>query len=149
MPAAATDTAPIEHPVLDASAVLALVQDEPGADQVADAVANGAVISIVNLTEVLSKLAEHGQEPEQAMTRLRTQGGLGAALAIEPLSEADAVEAARLRPLTRSAGLSLGDRSCLAVAKRLGEPVLTAESIWLSVPLDVEVRLIRNQPAAS
>lgn len=134
-----------EHPVLDASAVLALLQDEPGANEVNTAIAAGARISIVNLAEVLTKLADRGQNPQSALTAMKVRGGLGAALQVEPLTEADAVETARLSPLSRSAGLSLGDRSCLALAKRLGEPALTTEEAWLSVPHGVEVRLIRQR----
>jgi ribonuclease VapC len=134
-----------EHPVLDASAVLALLQDEPGAEAVNNAIAGGARISIVNLAEVLTKLADRGQDPQAVLTAMRVRGGLGAALQVEPLTEVDAVEVARLSPPSRPVGLSLGDRSCLALAKRLGEPALTTEEAWLGVPHGVDVRLIRQR----
>jgi ribonuclease VapC len=134
-----------ERPVLDASAVLALLQNEPGADVVNHAIAGGAAISIVNLAEVLTKLADRGQDPDAVLRAMRLRGGLGAALQIEPLTTADAVEVARLSPPSRKAGLSLGDRCCLALAKRLSEPALTAEEAWQDVPHGVQIRLIRQR----
>jgi PIN domain nuclease of toxin-antitoxin system len=62
---------------------------------------------------------------------------------VEPFTTADAIEAARLRPLTRAAGLSLGDRACLALARRQRAVALTADSAWATLPLDVDVRPIR------
>lgn len=137
----ATELAPTA--VLDASALLALLHDEQGADIAADAIAAGAAISVVNLAEVLSKLADAGMDPEQARNQLRdAEGGTGA-LEIEPLSEADCVEIARLRPRTREFGLSLADRACLSLAKRLAVPVVTADRRWAETDLNVDVQLIR------
>jgi ribonuclease VapC len=99
------------RPVLDASALLALLRNEPGADVVADAVAGRAVISTVNLAEVLSTLAARGNNPADVMTLLQAEGGIGGAITVEPFGENDASETARLRPLTAAAGLSLGDRA--------------------------------------
>lgn len=97
----------------------------------------------MNLAEVLSKLADAGKDPEQANRELRgAQGDVGA-LVVEPLGEHDCVEVARLRPKTRDLGLSLADRACLALTKRLGVPVLTADRTWAEADLDLEVRLIR------
>ena len=129
--------------VLDASALLALLHDERGADTVADAIATGAAISVVNLAEVLTKLAEAGKDPQQARDQLREAEGDTGALVIEPLSEADSVEIARLRPKTRELGLSLADRACLALAMRLALPVLTADRTWAEAKLEVEVKLVR------
>lgn len=122
---------------------MALLHDEQGAEAVSEAIAAGAAISVVNLAEVLSKLAEAGQDPDQARSELReAEGGVGA-LVIEPLSEADCVEVARLRPRTRELGLSLADRACLSLAKRLGVPALTADRAWTATDLGLEVRLVR------
>jgi ribonuclease VapC len=63
---------------------------------------------------------------------------------VEPFTTADAIDAARLRPLTRSVGLSLADRACLALAHRLNAPALTADRAWFRLELDVEVRLLRE-----
>jgi PIN domain nuclease of toxin-antitoxin system len=130
-------------PVLDASALLAYLRDERGAGEVAEAIGGGATISTVNLAEVLSRTAEHGLEPDRLVEQLVERGLLDGAIAVEPFTAADAVEVGRLRPLTRDAGLSLGDRACLALARRLGVPAYTADRTWSRVSLDVELRQIR------
>jgi ribonuclease VapC len=130
--------------VLDASALLAYLRAEAGAEVVADALGEGTVISTVNLAEVLSRATDSGADPAQRAQELTDRGVLGAAVTVEPFTQADAVEVARLRPLTRSAGLSLGDRACLALAKRLGERALTADSSWDDVPHGVQVEQIRG-----
>lgn len=129
--------------VLDASAFLAYLRDEPGAELVATLIAVGASISTVNLCEALSIAGAHGAEPTQLAAELTARGLLDGAVSVEPFTSADAVEAARLRPLTRSAGLSLGDRACLALARRQGASAITADSAWTTLELDVEVRSIR------
>lgn len=75
--------------VLDASAVLALLNDEEGSEVVTDAIADGAAISVVNLAEVLSKVAERGDDPATAAAELRKAEGSKRALTIEPLTAAD------------------------------------------------------------
>ncbi len=129
--------------VLDASALLALVHDEPGAEPVVEAIAARAAIGIVNLAEVLSKLADAGKDPDEARRELLDAADDQQALVVEPLTEADCVEVARLRPMTRALGLSLADRACLVLAKRLAVPVLTADRTWTQADLEVAVRLIR------
>ena len=130
-------------PVLDASAFLAYLGDERGAEHVAEAIAGGATISAVNLAEVLSSAAQRGLDPEQLATELADRGLLGGAVTVEAFTTADAIEVGLLRPLTRDAGLSLGDRACLALARRLGVPALTADTTWVQAALDVELRQIR------
>jgi ribonuclease VapC len=95
---------------------------------------------------VLSAIAIRGADPAAALVAMTERGVIGGPVAIEPFTLADAVEAARLRPLTARAGLSLGDRSCLALAKRLGTAALTADQPWLELDLSVEVRSIRVHP---
>ena len=129
--------------VLDASALLAVLHDEAGASAVVEAIARGAAVSVVNLAETLSKLADAGKDPVEANAELREAEGDHRALRIEPLSEADCIEVARLRPLTRALGLSLADRACLALANRLDVPALTADGSWANAEVDAEVRLIR------
>jgi ribonuclease VapC len=133
-----------EQPVLDASSLLAYLGDETGADIVSDAIAGGAVISTVNLAEALSTLAARGRNPAAVAADLTERGVLDGAVTVEPFTEADAVEAARLRSLTRSAGLSLADRACLALGHRLTATVLTADQAWSALDLDTDVRLIRE-----
>ncbi len=129
--------------VLDASALLAYLRDEPGADVVADAIAGGAAISTVNLAEVLGRAAEHGDEPARLASQMRERGLLDGAISVESFSDEDAIEVARLRPETRARGLSLGDRACIALARRLGLPALTADTAWSRLDLDVALRQIR------
>ncbi len=129
--------------VLDASALLAYLQSEPGDDVVADAIADGASISTVNLAEALSRAAEQGTDPVKLAVQLTERGLLDGAIAVEPFTSADAIDAARLRPLTRDAGLSLGDRACLSLALRLGVPALTADTAWHGAAHGVELHPIR------
>jgi PIN domain nuclease of toxin-antitoxin system len=120
------------------------VPTEHGAEVVEDAIADGATISTVNLAEALSTMARKGADPATALATMTERGVIGGAITVEPFTLADAVEAARLRPLTATAGLSLGDRSCLALARRLGTPALTADQPWRDIDLPVEVRSIRE-----
>ena len=130
-------------PVLDASALLAHLRDEPGGDVVGEAIAGGAVISTVNLAEVFSRVADRGEAPAKLAAELTQSGLLDGAITVEPFTVADAIDAGRLRPLTRDAGLSLGDRACLALARRLDAPALTADTDWQGVAHGVELRPIR------
>lgn len=129
--------------VLDASALLAYLRDEQGADVVADAIAGGAAISTVNLAEVLSRAADRGGDPVQLAHQMTERGLLDGAISVESLTTADAIEVARLRPATRETGLSLGDRACLALARRLDAPALTADAAWSRLELEVELRQLR------
>ena len=107
---------------LDASALLAFLHREPGGDYVASLL-DQAVISLVNLAEVLTvAFRNHNKPPSVLQPEL-------VALGIRPFefTLADAVEAAELWPATKAQGLSLGDRACLALGKRLGVKVLSAE----------------------
>lgn len=124
--------------VLDASAVLALVHDERGADVVRTQ-AGERVISAVNYAEVAGHLFDQGF-PKEAVNRQMLLLGLQ----IAPLDGETALAAAALRPGTRRLGLSLGDRACLALARRLGAPVLTADRAWARLDVGVDVRLIRS-----
>lgn len=125
--------------VLDASALLAAMLEEPGQETVERALPN-AIISSVNLVEVASRLIDGGLSPEEAEEDLAALE-----LTVIDFDQAQAIAAARLRALTRHAGLSLGDRACLALARVRGVPVLTADRAWaaLAEAIDVEVELIR------
>lgn len=123
--------------VLDSSAVLAWIRDEPGAATVAALIGEG-VVSTVNWSEVAQKLAQHGADAGRTLSRL---GALG--VRVESFSAADALTAAALWPLVRKAGLSLGDRACLALASRRGLPAVTADKAWANLGLEVRVTVIR------
>ncbi len=141
-----------EGVTLDASALLAFLRREPGWEVVNAVLVERATISVLNLAEVLTKLAEAGANPRSALADLERDGVVSAMtgadtdplIQIVPLLPEDAIEAARLRLQTKTLGLSLGDRVCLATAVRLGTPVLTADKRWADVPnLPIAVRLIR------
>lgn len=129
--------------VLDASAFLAYLRDEPGAEIVENALINGCYISIINWLEVLSKIVDLGESPEEVIKRLRDEGLLENSLEIIACNEEDAITIAKFRVLTKSAGLSLGDRACLALGKRLNLPVLTADKVWTRLSLGITITLIR------
>jgi ribonuclease VapC len=125
----------VAEAVLDASALLALILEEPGAEQVEPYVPGGTA-SAVNLGEVVAKLRDLGMAEARvdeivAEMQLDVRGhDLSAALT-----------AGHLRPVTRSAGLSLADRACLALARTLRLPALTADRGWLGVADAVGVRV--------
>ena len=123
--------------VLDASALLAVLNRESGAEVVAPLLGRAA-ISSVNWTEVLQRAIALGMEVGDVRDELTSLG-----LRILPFTAEDAEPTARLWSLTRQAGLSLGDRACLSLARKLGHPALTAERLWAGLDLGVEVRLIR------
>jgi ribonuclease VapC len=127
-----------EATVIDASAILALLFGEPGADVVADAVAAGAVVGTANLAEVATVLARRGHDPQQVLRPLCEQ------VTVEPFTTADALKTAELYDSTASLGLSLGDRACLALALRLGIPALTAEQAWSGFDVGIDVKIIRG-----
>ena len=129
--------------MLDASAFLAYLRDETGAEIVENALIDGCYISIINWVEVLSKVVDLGESPEEIIKRLRDEGLLENSLEIIACNEEDAITIAKFRPLTKSAGLSLGDRACLALGKRLNLPVLTADKVWSSLSLGITINLIR------
>lgn len=123
--------------VLDASALLALLNAEPGAETVSEAIAD-AVISAVNLSEVVARLCEEGMPAAVVRQTLSLLS-----LEVAAFDEAQAYQAGDLRAATRSAGLSLGDQACLGLADKLGAPALTADRTWLQLSLGVQVQLIR------
>jgi ribonuclease VapC len=123
--------------VIDASALLALLNAEPGADLVAEALPKG-VISAVNLSEVVAKLCEAGM-PEKAIHQALQPLGLETI----PFDEEQAYQAGLLRVATQDMGASLGDRACLGLTKMLGATVLTADRMWTGLSVGVPVKVIR------
>ena len=123
--------------VLDSSALLCLLNGEAGAERVAEALPS-AVIGAVNLAEVVTKLRERGLSAEEVEEAL---GGFN--LDVRPFTAAQAYATGHLRQATRSQGLSLGDRACLALAAELTAPALTADQAWSKVEAGVTVEVIR------
>lgn len=125
---------------LDASAVLALLQDEPGADEVEGAIEDGAIISAVNLSEVLATMVDAGATADVAADLI-----VSPFVEIAPFDLESAMDAVRTRQATPPAGLSLGDRACLSLGRLRKLPVITSDRAWLGVSasLGIEVRSIR------
>jgi len=124
--------------VLDASAILALVQQEPGAEKLTDEVLDHAVASTVNLAEVQAKLVKKGIPPDRAWLN-----ALSAINSEEPFTSEQAKTAGSLIVVTEPYGLSLGDRSCLALAISLNAPVYTTEQIWRNLKVGIPIHVIR------
>lgn len=123
--------------VWDASALLVLLQREPGWRSLGERLARGAM-SAVNLSEVAAKLSDAGGASEAVREVL---GGLP--LKIVDFTADQAHRAAALRRETRRLGLSLGDRACLALGQSLAVPVITADRSWLELDLGTPIELVR------
>jgi PIN domain nuclease of toxin-antitoxin system len=124
--------------VLDASALLALLNSEPGADIVAAAL-HDAAISAVSYSEILKKTIERNGSPERVANIIRDL-----AVAIVPFDEAHAAATAALYPDGKPHGMSLADRACLSLGVLRRSIVLTAERKMKLVTLPIKVKLIRN-----
>ncbi|CAM3483316.1 Ribonuclease VapC [Deinococcus saxicola] len=122
--------------VLDASAVLAYLQAGTGWERV-ETVLVGALMSTVNFSEVLAKVAERGGQPAAVDQQLRPQ------LELVPFSAGHALAAAVLRPLTRHLGLSLEDRACLTLGLERGANVLTTDKAWTGLDPSYRVEVLR------
>jgi ribonuclease VapC len=124
--------------VLDASAILAFLQNEQGAEKLTDEVLDRAVASTVNLAEVHGKLVKGGFSPDEAWEHT-----LSLVTAAEPFTSEQAKIAGSLLPKTEKFGLSLGDRSCLALAIALKAEVYTAEQQWKNLKVSIPIHVIR------
>lgn len=124
--------------VLDASALLCLLNDEPGADRVAE-VLTRSLIGATNLAEVVSKLRERGLSLDEVKEAL---GGLH--LDVRPLTPGQAMLIGDLRPATRPLGLSLGDRACLALAIELEAELYTTDAALTKADVAITATNIRS-----
>jgi ribonuclease VapC len=123
--------------VLDASALLAYLQDEPGSETI-EPMLDESSISSVNWAEVVQKSIAGGVEVDGLCEDVE---GLG--LSILPFTLEEAETAGRLWLETRPCGLSLGDRACLSLGIRLGVPVLTTDQLWVSLNPPMTVHVVR------
>lgn len=123
--------------VLDTSALLAYLHNEPGADLVEPHL-EGAMVSTVNWAEVAQKALERGVAVERLRADIEALG-----LSLVPFGVVDAEAAARLWAETRYRGLSLGDRACLALGVVRGLSVLTADRAWRELDLGIPIQVVR------
>lgn len=124
--------------VLDASALIAYVNGEPGWERVEAELQDGARISAVNLSEVAARLARSGRAVLEVLEDVAQLG-----VVVEPFGFLDARLAAELIPATRHQGLSLADRACLALAMRTADAVQTADRAWAGIEVGVGIEVIR------
>lgn len=127
----------MDNVVLDASAVLAVLNREPGNDMVRGYIP-GALMSAVNVAEVVGKLAASGISENEIHAAISILG-----VEIVNFDEEHAFATGMLSPLTRKQGLSLADRACLSLARIRQATALTADRIWSELDIGIDVVLIR------
>lgn len=125
--------------VIDASAILAILQDELGGEY-AYTQARGALLSTVTYSEVLVKISDKGL-PIDRFVRLLAK----LELMLVPFGEAEARAAAAIRPQTRGYDISFGDRACLSLALERGLPLLNCDHDWAKLDLGIELWMIRER----
>jgi ribonuclease VapC len=124
--------------VLDASAILAMLNDEPGAEKITPELLSHATASAVNLAEVQTMLVRVGGDPDESWI-----------LAVDPIPDIEPFTAEQARiagtlvQKTSSLGLSLGDRACLALAIALEAPVYTTDRLWKKLKLGIPIHVLR------
>ncbi|WP_045224166.1 type II toxin-antitoxin system VapC family toxin [Methyloterricola oryzae] len=123
--------------VLDASALLAFLKGEPGAEAV-EGILSGALMSSVNWSEVIQKCLAYGVEIEGMRQEVEALG-----LSFRPFDEEQGELAAALWLKCKGLGLSLGDRACLALGLQSGRAVVTADRAWERADVGVEIRFVR------
>ena len=128
----------VNNIVLDSSVLLALLNREAGADKLTPELLNNATSSTVNLAEVQTKLVSEGVNPDEAW-----QNTLSPIREAMPFTEEQAKIAGSLVAQTRSLGLSMGDRACLALGIVLNAPIYTADRSWKHLKLGVRIHFIR------
>ena len=124
--------------VLDASAILALLNDEPGSEKITPELLTRATASAVNLAEVQTMLVREGGDPDESWTL-----AVDPVPDIEPFTAEQARIAGTLVRKTSSLGLSLGDRACLALAIALEAPVYTTDRQWKKLKLGIPIYVLR------
>ena len=128
--------------VLDSSAVLAMLQDEPGGDTI-ERILDDCLISVVNEAEIIAKLLRSRWSTLDVRELV-----LSLSYRLVDMDRDLARRAGFLAGITLSRGLSLGDRCCLALAEREGLPAFTNDTGWRDLPLDIDIRLIRPKPGS-
>ena len=124
--------------VLDASAMLAVLNHEPGSEKLTAEMLSYAAGSTVNLAEVQTKLVSRGGQPDEAW-----EDALSAVYEPVPFTAEQARIAGNLVTQTRPLDLSLGDRACLALGAALHAPVYTTDRSWKNLKLGIRIHVIR------
>lgn len=124
--------------VLDASVLLAMLNQEPGADKITPDLLGSSVSSTVNLAEVQSKLVDRGVQADDAW-----QATINSVNEAIPFTVEQTKTAGNLIAETRPLGLSLGDRACLSLAIALKAPVYTTDKSWKNLKLGIRIHIIR------
>jgi len=124
--------------VLDASAILAMLNQEPGAEKITLELLSQATVSTVNLAEVQARLVREGGDPEETWALV-----LDPLPDVQPFTAEQAKIAGSLVQKTSALGLSLGDRACLALAIVLNAPVYTTDRPWKKLRLGIPIHVIR------
>jgi PIN domain nuclease of toxin-antitoxin system len=126
-----------KHAVLDSSAILAVILNEPGSRNVVS-VLEGGLLSTVNLAEVHTRLLQRGAAADHAWNRI-----FSLQCEVCFFSDEEARIAAELIGKTRAYGLSLGDRACLALAIQRKATAYTTDRVWKNLSLGIEIEVIR------
>lgn len=127
--------------VLDTSALLAYLFEEEGADKVAPILEEGrGVIGSANYAELVTKLVDKNMPMEEILAVINSLE-----LEFIPQDEQQARLTGELRAVSKSVGLSLGDRACLAVGLAMDLPVMTADRVWVEIPIKLEINVIRSK----
>jgi ribonuclease VapC len=124
--------------VLDASALLAILNQEAGSDKLTPELLSVAACGAVNLAEVQGKLVQQGLAPDDAW-----EATLSPVREAVPFTPDQAKLAGSLIAETRPSGLSLGDRACLALGAALNAPIYTADKSWKNLKIGVRIHVIR------
>ncbi len=124
--------------VLDASAILAVIHQEPGWEKLSKSLLETAAVSTVNLAEVQSKLVIAGWHPEDAW-----EDATAVVRQVFAFTSEQAKKTGSVIAQTRASGLSLGDRACLALGLELNAPVYTADRSWKNLKLGIPIHIIR------
>jgi PIN domain nuclease of toxin-antitoxin system len=127
----------VSEVVLDASALLALVNQEPGDDVVAELLPR-SLVSAVNASELVAKLTDQGMPEDEVQEVLAALN-----LTVVLFNERQGLVAGYLRAVTKHLGLSLGDRACLALGLQAQCPVVTADRAWAKLDIGIEIQVIR------
>ncbi len=123
--------------ILDSSALLAVMNEEPGSDKV-EPLLDEAAVSAVNLAEIIAKLVLTGLSPDEA-----EEAALDLVPNVVPFDREMAALSGKLAALGKPLGLSLGDGACLATAIALKAEAVTADKVWSKMKLPVKIRIVR------